>query len=82
MAEQARGGRVFGRALRLQLQDAGSQPEFANGGFSFRIVLEPGSSWHTCLFWMPELDGRRAQAPPRACHSLFPGKASAGALTA
>ncbi len=64
----------FRRALRLQLEDAGSQPEFANGGLSFRIVLEPGSSWHSCLFWMPELDGHRAQAPLRVCHSLLEGK--------
>jgi len=52
----------FRRGLRLQIEEAGAAPEFSNGGLSFRIVLEPGGSWHTCLLWMPELDGGKAAA--------------------
>jgi len=61
----------FRRALRLQIQNAGSPPEFANGGLSFRIVLEPHASWHTCLLWIPQLEGQKAQVPLRACNSLL-----------
>jgi glycogen debranching enzyme len=61
----------FQRGLRLQIERAGSEPEFANGGLAFRVELEPGASWHACLLWMPELDGARAQRPLRACHSLL-----------
>lgn len=64
----------FRRALRLQIADADSHPEFANGGLSFRIVLEPDSCWHACLLWMPQLDGQRPQVPLRACHSLLERK--------
>jgi glycogen debranching enzyme len=61
----------FERALRLQVEDEDSLPEFANGGISFRIVLEPGSSWHACLLWMPELGTSKAQRPLRPCSSLL-----------
>jgi glycogen debranching enzyme len=64
----------FRRGLRLQVEEAGAAPEFANGGVSFRILLEPGASWHTCLLWMPELDGGKAAVPLRACHSLLEAK--------
>jgi glycogen debranching enzyme len=63
----------FRRSLRLQVEKADSAPEFANGGFSFRVMLEPGASWHACLLWIPEVDGR-VQAPLRACHSLLESK--------
>ena len=63
----------FRRALRLQVEKADSVPEFANGGVSFRLALEPGASWHTCLLWMPEVDGKM-QRPLRACDSLLESK--------
>lgn len=64
----------FRRGLRLQIQQADAAPEFSNGGISFRIALEPGGSWHTCVLWMPQLDGRKAEVPLRACHSLLEAK--------
>src|SRR6266851_3121653 len=63
----------FRRSLRLQVEKADSAPEFANGGFSFRIVLEPGASWHACLLWIPEVDGSM-QVPLRTCDSLLESK--------
>ncbi|MGZ4412060.1 MAG: amylo-alpha-1,6-glucosidase [Gaiellaceae bacterium] len=61
----------FQRALALQVVDEDSPPEFANGGCSFRVVLEPGSAWHTCLLWMPELEAGRTLRPLRPCSSLL-----------
>jgi glycogen debranching enzyme len=63
----------FRRSLRLQVEKADSAPEFANGGFSFRVRLEPGACWHACLLWIPEVDGK-VQAPLRACDSLLESK--------
>ena len=52
-------------------EKAGSAPEFANGGgIMFRMKLEPGQSWHTCVLWRPILDGAEPERPPRACHNL------------
>ena len=63
----------FTRALDLVIDRHDSVPEFANGGISFRICLAPGESWHTCVLWIPEIDGRRPEHPVRKCHDLLGG---------
>jgi glycogen debranching enzyme len=63
----------FRRSLRLQVEKADSAPEFANGGLSFRVALEPGVSWHACLLWIPEVDGT-VQTPLRRCNSVLESK--------
>ncbi len=60
----------FKRAIAFRVEKADSEPEFANGGIMFRLNLEPGQSWHTCVLWRPILDGSEPEHPPRACHNL------------
>jgi glycogen debranching enzyme len=62
---------AFTRALELVVDRNDSPPEYANGGVSFRIHLEPSESWHTCLLWIPEIDGGAPQHPARLCHDLL-----------
>jgi glycogen debranching enzyme len=61
----------FERGLVVQVDKAGSPPEFANGGIFFRSLLEPGASWHTCLLWRPSFDGKPPEHAPRGCHDLM-----------
>ena len=61
----------FQRALRLQVDDNSSEPEFANGGILFRLELAPGAGWHTCLLWMPVFDGEEPLRPSHGCNDLL-----------
>jgi len=63
---------AFDRSLVVEVHNAGSDPEFANGGLLFRITLEPKTSWHTCLWWIAVIDGveRRVIRP---CGQLLVG---------
>jgi glycogen debranching enzyme len=61
----------FHRALRLDIDKSGSPPQFANGGLAFRIELEPGQSWHTCILWMPIIDDEPVRQPPPTCNDLL-----------
>lgn len=63
----------FERAMTVAVERAGSVPEYANGGLSFRIELEPGQRWHTCLLWVMEGNDLPSERPFRACHSLRHG---------
>jgi glycogen debranching enzyme len=63
--------RDFRRSLRLQADNAGSAPEFANGGITFRMSLPPGGSWHTCLLWVRFGPGNEALTPAASCHDLL-----------
>jgi len=60
----------FRRALRLQTANSSSEPEYANGGITFRVSIAPGASWHTCLFWIPVVGDERAKTR-RACNDLL-----------
>ena len=62
---------TFTRALELVVDRNDATPEYANGGVSFRIRLAPFESWHTCLLWIPEIDGEAPQHPARLCHDLL-----------
>jgi hypothetical protein len=62
---------TFTRALDLVVDRNDAPPEYANGGVSFRIQLAPFASWHTCLLWIPEIDGEAPQHPARLCHDLL-----------
>ena len=61
----------FERSLEVEVDRAGSDPEFANGGILFQITLEPGASWHTCLLWRPAFGRERPERAPRLCHDLL-----------
>ena len=60
----------FERSLVLEVANNDSPPEFANGGILFRVELAPASSWHSCLWWMPVLDGTERRVT-RPCHQLL-----------
>ncbi|MHB8877202.1 MAG: amylo-alpha-1,6-glucosidase [Myxococcaceae bacterium] len=65
----------FRRALSVQVERSGVRAEFANGGLSFFIELEPGAAWHACLLWIPDLDDGHRNTPPRPCGELLGGDA-------
>jgi glycogen debranching enzyme len=61
----------FERALHLVVDKNDSPPEYANGGISFRVVLQPGATWHSCLLWIPVVEGELPSHPARECHDLL-----------
>jgi glycogen debranching enzyme len=63
----------FDRSLVVDIDKAGSPPEFANGGILFRVALAPGQSWHTCLLWRPASGNEKPTHQPRICHNLVGG---------
>ncbi len=60
----------FERSLVIEVANSDSPPEFANGGILFRTVLLPTESWHSCLWWMPIIDGTERRVT-RPCHQLL-----------
>lgn len=66
--------RDFHRGLRLEVARDDSPPQFANGTLSFRVELERGQHWHTCVLWVPLLgDDPPRQPLQRICHALRVG---------
>ncbi len=45
------------RGLTLRIERATSPPSWRRGRISFRVRLEPHSSWHACLSWTPRVEG-------------------------
>lgn len=70
---------TFERSFLLEVHNASSEPEFANGGIRFPIVLAPKQHWHACLLWMPVIDGERRQVT-RPCHDLLSDESDTEAL--
>lgn len=60
----------FARGIELRVVGAGSTVQFANGRLIFRVALAPRQSWHTCLLWLPLVDGRELRAAHRGCHRI------------
>src|ERR1700694_626140 len=54
----------FKRELHVCVERGGSHPEFANGRMPFVINLAPKQTWHTCVEWLPVIDGKRARVLP------------------
>ena len=54
----------FRRELVVLVQREDSHPEFANGRMQFVMSLQPKASWHTCIQWLPVIDGHRARVLP------------------
>jgi glycogen debranching enzyme len=61
--------REFKRGIVIDVEKAGSIPQWANGRLSFAIHLAPGETWHTCLKWLPMLGGRRRPVT-LTCHAI------------
>jgi glycogen debranching enzyme len=60
----------FERSFILQVANATSEPVFANGGIHFHITLQPKQHWHTCLWWIPVINGE-IRPIARPCHQLL-----------
>src|SRR5207237_3182988 len=61
---------TFKRDLVIMVERSGSHAEFANGRMQFVIALAPKESWHTCVEWLPVIDGHRARVLP--CSAVHP----------
>ncbi len=66
----------FERSLTVRAERSDSAPEFANGGISFRVQLDRGQRWHTCLVWEPAGGQLDLASPVRSCHALTGGSHS------
>src|SRR5260370_1529349 len=63
----------FRRELYVRVEREDSHPEFANGRMQFVINLAPKQTWHTCIEWLPGIDGKRARVLPLcALQNLHP----------
>src|SRR5918992_22634 len=51
----------FARDLVVRVMRPGSTAQFANGRLVFVFTLEPRERWHTCLYWLPVIDGHEAR---------------------
>src|SRR5436309_13282645 len=54
----------FKRDLVIMVERSASHAEFANGRMQFVISLAPKETWHTCIGWLPVIDGHRARILP------------------
>jgi glycogen debranching enzyme len=61
---------TFTRAFELQVSKEQSHTEFANGGLMWRVHLDPGQTWHTCLLWGLDLGEGSFRRPGKLCHAL------------
>jgi glycogen debranching enzyme len=59
----------FERELIVEVENADTAPQFANGRLVFVATLEPQARWHTCVHWLPVLGSKR---PTRVldCHAV------------
>jgi glycogen debranching enzyme len=66
--------REFRRGLSIEVERAGSVPQWANGRLTFAVHLEKGETWHTCLKWLPVLGGPRRPIT-LGCNAMTEGRA-------
>jgi glycogen debranching enzyme len=59
---------TFKRELIVHVAREDSHPEFANGRMQFIINLAPKQTWHTCIQWLPVIDGKVARVLP--CYAV------------
>jgi glycogen debranching enzyme len=55
------------RAVEIEVDHAGSPPEYVDGRLVFSITLAPQQQWHACLRVTPTIDGVPLP-PPRECY--------------
>ncbi|MBS0421393.1 MAG: amylo-alpha-1,6-glucosidase [Proteobacteria bacterium] len=65
--QSERGVASLHRGLTLRVTNADSPPEFHDGRIVFTVNLAPHGHWHTCLQWLPFIDGQSLQ-PCYGCH--------------
>jgi hypothetical protein len=60
----------FQRSFSYQICNLSSPPYSANGRISFLVELAPGESWHTCGYYILNIDGMEERAPITPCDRL------------
>src|SRR5262249_51532764 len=56
----------FVRAVTVAPESQQTRAVYANGRLSFEIDINPGASWHSCLFYLLT-DGEQTFAPANEC---------------
>ena len=64
--------RDFRRRFIYQIQNATSSPQVANGRINFVVELDPGAAWHSCGFYILQIDGESNLVPPAECYHTSP----------
>ncbi len=65
-----RGVAEIHRGLIIRIENADSPPEFRNSRLRFKVQLNPQTSWHTCVKFIPVFEGRMMQ-PLYDCRQFF-----------
>lgn len=61
----------FARAFNLRVARSDGDVEFTDGILRLAVDLRRGESWHTCLFWVPQVrPDERQKEPLRSCSEL------------
>lgn len=60
------------RGIRLRIENADSKPEYRKGRLRFPVKLGPHESWHACLKWFPQIEGRELPIES-GCHFMSNG---------
>lgn len=58
------------RGLTVRFSKATTPPRRENGRIVFDVALAPGESWHCCVDFIPQIEGR-ALAPHYGCRSFW-----------
>jgi len=66
-----RGRASLHRGLTLRVAHADSVPSQRGDRIEFDIELAPHGRWHTCLLWIPCIEGER-RMPPAGCRVFVP----------
>ena len=56
----------FKRQLIYKIFNPGSSPHYSNGRMTFEVALQPGESWHTCVFFTL-VEGDHVRVPLYTC---------------
>ncbi|HEU4571889.1 MAG TPA: glycogen debranching N-terminal domain-containing protein [Candidatus Limnocylindrales bacterium] len=64
--------REFRRELVVEVDRAGSAPQFANGRLVFVATVAPKDVWHTCVRWLP-LTHRGRRPETLGCNAIADG---------
>jgi glycogen debranching enzyme len=57
------------RAVTIAISNASSPPSYADRTIGFEVALAPGESWHACLDFIAEIDGR-SRPPLHRCRAF------------
>ncbi len=61
--------RDFHRRFTYRLLNSNSRPHYANGRVTFELALAPGTTWHSCCYYLL-MHGQREQAPLYSCYQV------------